>query len=253
MKVMNYTEDMNKSLPQFEHLLPGTFGRLPSAFKGREEAYANPTETITHVVAVPSDTGMFAEHAPQVPYKRSLAVQIKRGKSNNRRTVQHLEKENAALKREVRLLRAQLQTRAAPTADPLAAAVTRGAEYMREEFFRPENLSLEEASVLTGRSERTINTERNRGWLYALLLEGNSRGYRYPKWQFDVPAARLRPILDILRSKNFVGWALHNFFVTPHFDLDDQSPSAAIANEEFPLERIANVARIRVDAHQGAA
>jgi hypothetical protein len=232
MKVMNYTEDMNKSLPQFEHLLPGTFGRLPSAFKGREEAYANPTETITHVVAVPSDTGMFAEHAPQV---------------------QHLEKENAALKREVRLLRAQLQTRAAPTADPLAAAVTRGAEYMREEFFRPENLSLEEASVLTGRSERTINTERNRGWLYALLLEGNSRGYRYPKWQFDVPAARLRPILDILRSKNFVGWALHNFFVTPHFDLDDQSPSAAIANEEFPLERIANVARIRVDAHQGAA
>lgn len=250
MKVMNYISSMNKSFNWRTDRSFASILKRPTAFQGAVNVQVDTTTNkIINVVDMPQNTGNYGEH--QQPYSE-LKTRMGAGRRLTDRRILMLQQENAALRLQNDKLRALLKARSTAVADPLAAAVTSGAAYMREEFSRPENLSLESASDLCGRSERTINQERNRGWLYALLLEGNKRGYRYPKWQFDVKVARLRPILDILRSKNFGAWAIHNFLMTSHPDLDDLSPSAAIADEAFPLERIENVARIRVDPHQGA-
>jgi hypothetical protein len=255
---MNYTESMNKPFTWYsrsDRLTGSLTYERPTALKGSVDLFAPPTTTQIEKVVIegfaqmPRNEGRFS--GPQPPYKE-VKSRLGRGRRMVDRHIEALEKENADLRSKISSLENLLKAHLTPVTDPLASAVTRGAEYMRDEFFKPENLSLQEASVLSGRSERTINQERNRGSLYALLLGGNTRGYRYPKWQFDVEVGRLRPILDILRSKSFDGWPLHNFLITPHSNLDNLSPSAAIADEKFPLERIAAVARIRVDPHQGA-
>jgi hypothetical protein len=164
-----------------------------------------------------------------------------------------LRHEVAELKQQVAVLAGLVQLRTEPTPDPLAAAKVRGASYMKTEFESTGNLSLSAASEYSGRSDRMINLERNRGGLYALILEGNSRGYRYPKWQFDVPSPRLRSVLDVLTSSSISCWSMHNFLTRPHVDLDGRSPSAAIGDVDFPLERIVHVARRRVEQHQGAS
>jgi hypothetical protein len=146
-----------------------------------------------------------------------------------------------------------VKLRVEPVPDPLAAAKVRGASYKTNELANPDNLTLVNASKYAGRSDRVINIERKRGWLYALVSEGNTRGYRYPKWQFDVPASRLRAVLDILTPSSLSCWSLHNFLTRPHSDLGGKSPSAALADSTFAIERIIDVARRRVDLQQGAS
>lgn len=164
-----------------------------------------------------------------------------------------LRQEVDQLKKQVTVLTGLVQLRAEPAADPLAAAKSRGVSYMKTEFERADNLTLSAASEYSGRSDRMINLERNRGALYALILEGNTRGYRYPKWQFDVPSTRLRPVLDVLTPSSISCWSMHNFLTRPHAELDGRSPSAAIGDSDFPIERIVEVARHRVDQQQGAS
>lgn len=164
-----------------------------------------------------------------------------------------LRREVEELKRQVTVLAGLVQLRAEPPTDPLAAAKSRGASYMKAEFEQADNLSLAAASEYSGRSDRMINLERNRGALYALILEGNTRGYRYPKWQFDVPSSRLRQVLDVLTSSSISCWSMHNFLTRPHSDLDGRTPGVAIGDSEFPIERIIAVARLRVDQQQGAS
>ncbi|MFC4932863.1 hypothetical protein [Massilia sp. GCM10023247] len=157
------------------------------------------------------------------------------------------------LKRQVAVLTGLVQLGNGPAPSPLAAAKARGASYMKVEFENPQNLTLAAASRYTGRSDRLINLERNRGALYALILEGNTRGYRYPKWQFDVAAARLRAVLDVLAPSAMSCWALHSFLTRPHVDLDNRSPAEALADGTFAIERVVGLARQRADLHQGAA
>jgi hypothetical protein len=167
--------------------------------------------------------------------------------------VANLRQEVDGLKQQVAYLTGLAKLRAEPVPDPLAAAKARGASYKTNELANPDNLNLVNASKYAGRSDRVINMERKRGWLYALVPEGNTRGYRYPKWQFDVPASRLRAILDILTPSSLSCWSLHNFLTRPHSDLDGKSPSAALADSTFAIERIIDVARRRVDLQQGAS
>jgi hypothetical protein len=167
--------------------------------------------------------------------------------------VADLRKEVEGLKQQVAVLTGLVNLRAEPVRDPLGEAKSRGASYIKNELANPDNLNLASASAYCGRSDRTINLERQRGWLYALVLEGNSRGYRYPKWQFDVPASRLRLTLDILTPSGLSCWAIHNFLMRPHSDLDGKSPATALADSTFPIERVADLARRRVDQQQGAS
>ena len=69
--------------------------------------------------------------------------------------------------------------------DPLTAARARGRRSALEEYESPDNLALLDARDYAGRNERTINEQRQNGELYALLSPGKTRGFRYPKWQFD--------------------------------------------------------------------
>lgn len=167
--------------------------------------------------------------------------------------VAELRQEVEELKQQVAVLTGLVNLRVEPVSDPLAAAKSRGASYMKNELANPDNLSLVDASKYAGRSDRLINVERNKGWLYALVPEGNTRGYRYPKWQFDVPAPRLRAILDTLAPGSLSCWALHNFLTRSHSDLDGKSPAAALADGDFPIDQIIDVARRRIDQHQGTA
>lgn len=167
--------------------------------------------------------------------------------------IAYLRQEVEGLKQKVAFLTGLVNLRAEPLRDPLAAAKSRGAAYKKNELANPDNLNLVSASKYAGRSDRVINLERKRGWLYALVPEGNTRGYRYPKWQFDVPASRLRAILDILTPSSLSCWSLHNFLTRPHSDLDGKSPSVALADNTFAIERILDVARRRIDLQQGAS
>ncbi|MFC3461519.1 hypothetical protein [Massilia haematophila] len=167
--------------------------------------------------------------------------------------VLNLKQEVEDLKQQVAVLTGLVNLRTEHASPSLANAKARGASYMRSEFDSPENLSLSAASEYSGRSDRVINQERNRGALYALLLEGNTRGFRYPKWQFDVEASRLRAVLQVLIGTSMSCWALHSFLGRPHTDLDSRAPKDVIADNTFPLDRIVEVARRRVDQQQGAS
>jgi hypothetical protein len=157
------------------------------------------------------------------------------------------------LKQQVAFLTGIVNLRSEQAGDPLVNAKARGVSYMKSEFENPENLTLTAASEYAGRSDRIINQERNRGTLYALILEGNTRGYRYPKWQFDVPTTRLRPVLEVLIPTPMSCWALHSFLVRPNTSLDSKSPKDVIGDSGFPLERVVDAARRRADQQQGAS
>jgi len=199
-----------------------------------------------------SEFFQFAVSRPQLLLKH-FGANDERVEADEPSEVIVLRHEVAELKQQVAVLAGLVQLRTEPTPDPLAAAKVRGASYMKTEFESTGNLTLSAASEYSGRSDRMINLERNRGALYALILEGNSRGYRYPKWQFDVPSPRLRSVLDVLTSSSISCWSMHNFLTRPHVDLDGLSPSAMIGDVDFPLERIVSVARRRVEQHQGAS
>jgi hypothetical protein len=191
--------------------------------------------------------------SPFVLYGGGKSLSDELSKKTERDEVATLRQEVDGLKQQVAYLTGLVKLRAEPVADRLAAAKARGASYKTTELANPDNLTLVNASKYAGRSDRVINLERKRGWLYALLSEGNTRGYRYPKWQFDVPTSRLRSVLDVLTSSSLSCWSLHNFLTRPHSDLDGKSPSAALADHTFAIERIIDVARRRVDLQQGAS
>lgn len=145
-----------------------------------------------------------------------------------------------------------LGTQAPPQSPAMTLARERGAAYARDQYAKPENLSLLEAAKVSGRSERWVNARRNDGDYYALILDGNSRGFRYPQWQFDADAKRLRAILDILHEAGLSCWTIHNFLLRPHADLGGISPKDWILDSSLDLWRVIEVARARFLSDQGA-
>jgi hypothetical protein len=90
--------------------------------------------------------------------------------------------------------------------DPLAAAHMRGRRFSLEQYECPDNLTLLDARDVAGRNERSINEERQKGELYALLPPGKTRGFRYPKWQFDASSERLKSVLRPFVDANANCW-----------------------------------------------
>jgi len=139
----------------------------------------------------------------------------------------------------------------APT-DALAAARARGAATMRAELERSDNLTLEGAAALSGMSTRHINQLRNEGKLYALVLEGHSRGFRYPEWQFHAQHARLATVLGALHARKLHCWTIHDFLTKPSDHLG-RAPRDGILDPEVPVENILQAVEGRFgDADQGA-
>ena len=84
-----------------------------------------------------------------------------------------------------------LDMAASPQRVAMSSARPRGATYARQQYDEPLNLLLADSAKLSGISDRVINERRNAGQYYALILDGNSRRFRYPSWQFDARPERL--------------------------------------------------------------
>lgn len=137
--------------------------------------------------------------------------------------------------------------------DPLDAARERGRHMAAKEWEKPDNLPLKEAASLAGRSDRMLNLDRQAGRLYALVLPGRERGFRYPSWQFNVSAGRLAAVLAPFVQAGASCWVIHDFMSRPQEDLQGQTPAAWIADETRALDAVVRLAQARYSDQQGAA
>lgn len=157
----------------------------------------------------------------------------------------------AAIFKAIPALAAKPREQVAPV-DPLAAARARGRRHVLELYEHPDNLTLLDARDYAGRNERKINEQRQAGELYALLPPGKTRGFRYPKWQFDAEPERLRDAL-----KPFVGassncWVIHSFMLGKRALLDGRAPSDVIVDGTADLKPVIDLAESEISGEQGA-
>lgn len=136
--------------------------------------------------------------------------------------------------------------------DPLAAARARGRLFALEQYERPDNLALLEARAYAGRNERTINEQRQTGELYALLPPGKTRGFRYPKWQFDAHPERLKAVLRPFVDANANCWVIHSFMMRKRDALFGKSPADAILDENVDVKQVMDLAKRDLSGEQGA-
>ena len=140
----------------------------------------------------------------------------------------------------------------AERSDPLAAARARGRRFAVEDYRSPDNLALLDARDYAGRNERTINEQRQKGELYALLQPGKERGFRYPKWQFDADPVRLTAVLGPFASAKANCWVIHSFMRSKREELDGHSPAEVILDPHAELGPVLDLAKQEVSGEQGA-
>lgn len=138
-------------------------------------------------------------------------------------------------------------------ADPLAAARERGRRFAAEEYDRVDNLALLDARDYAARNERTINELRQKGELYALLPPGKTRGFRYPKWQFDADPERLRVVLRPFVDAGANCWVIHSFMQHRREALNGKSPAEVILDRTADIRPVIDLAVRELDGEQGAA
>jgi len=139
------------------------------------------------------------------------------------------------------------------TAHPLDAARERGRLSALQEWENPANLPLKEAATLAGRSDRMLNLDRQAGRLYALVLPGRERGFRYPSWQLSVDSNRLAAALAPFVQAGASCWVTHSFMHRQRDDLQGLTPAQWIADPARPIEAVVQVAQARYRDEQGAA
>jgi hypothetical protein len=147
----------------------------------------------------------------------------------------------------------ELTESSASVPDPLAAARARGRQYAAQEYESPDSLTLLDARNYAGRNERSINEERQQGKLYALLPAGKSRGFRYPKWQFDAEAARLHVALQPFVDAGSNCWTIHSFMMRKHSALDGKLPKDIVLDGSADIRRVVELANREINGEQGAA
>ena len=136
---------------------------------------------------------------------------------------------------------------------PLQDARNRGVAYMKSALDQPDNLTLGEASAYCGRSDRIVNEARQRGEYYALVLDGNSRGFRYPRWQFEAPRARLVAVLRKLDAAGASCWAKHHFLTRRSPCLHGRAPRDIILDDSADLAPVSTAIDEHFSGEQGAA
>jgi hypothetical protein len=141
----------------------------------------------------------------------------------------------------------------ASAADPLAEARARGRRAALEEYERPDNLALLDARDYAGRNDRTINEQRQKGELYALLPPGKTRGFRYPQWQFDAEPLRLVAALSPFVQAKANSWVIHSFMRRKRDELDGKSPAEVILDEGASVTPVVSLAMRDIAGEQGAA
>ncbi|MEX3937809.1 hypothetical protein AB4Y32_39955 [Paraburkholderia phymatum] len=135
--------------------------------------------------------------------------------------------------------------------DPLAAARARGRRYAIEQYENPDNLALLEARDYAGRNERAINESRQAGELYALLPPGKTRGFRYPKWQFDAHPDRVKAALRPFVDAGSNSWVIHSFMLRKREALAGLSPADVIVDDKQDIGRVIGLAESDLCGEQG--
>jgi hypothetical protein len=107
----------------------------------------------------------------------------------------------------------------------VAAARRGGAHFRQAEWQRPDMLSSERASKLSGLSRETLNKRRKEGHL--LGLESAKRGVRYPEWQFEDAVLPSMPAL-LGALAHLEPWGQYLFFTRAEPLLEGQSPLEAL-------------------------
>ena len=85
------------------------------------------------------------------------------------------------------------------------------------------------------------------------ILDGNSRGFRYPRWQFDIPPARLATVLRKLDALDASCWAKHHFLTRPSPCLDGRTPRELLVNRDAGLAAVCSAIDEHFTGEQGAA
>lgn len=134
----------------------------------------------------------------------------------------------------------------------MSSARERGAAYARQQYDDPMNLSLADAAKHSGHSDRLINSRRNAGQYYALVLDGNSRGFRYPSWQFDARPERLAAVLKVLQAADARCWSVHHFMQSPSDRLEGVCPREWILDGARDIDAVVRLAQARFHSDQGA-
>ncbi|WP_087686555.1 hypothetical protein [Pandoraea sp. PE-S2R-1] len=138
--------------------------------------------------------------------------------------------------------------------DTMQAAQDRGAQYISDEWAQPENLPLAQAANKSGLSGTTINRGRHDGRFYALLPPGQTRGRRYPEWQFNLSdPERLTIVLKAFRDHDASCWVIHNFMTRPLQAIGAQVPIERIRVVDEPLQPVIDAIRRRYTDEQGAS
>ncbi|MFK4448494.1 hypothetical protein ABH944_008538 [Caballeronia udeis] len=137
-------------------------------------------------------------------------------------------------------------------ADPLAAARARGRQFAFTEYEHSDNLPLLDARTYAGRNERSINEARQRGELYALVPPGKTRGFRYPKWQFDAEPHRLIPVLSPFVQTQANCWVVHSFMLGKSGELQGQTPAQVILDPTQDVGPVISMASRQLTEEQGA-
>jgi hypothetical protein len=136
--------------------------------------------------------------------------------------------------------------------DPLAAARARGRQFAFTEYGHSDNLPLLDARTYAGRNERSINEARQRGELYALVPPGKTRGFRYPKWQFDAEPHRLIAVLEPFVQTKANCWVVHSFMLGSSGELRGKTPAQVILDPTQDLRPVISMASRQLTEKQGA-
>ena len=98
----------------------------------------------------------------------------------------------------------------------IARSKERGARHIAEILRSPDMLNAREFGKLVGASHETVNKWRKAGLV--LALEGQTRGYRYPRWQIT-DDGRLLPGLKTIAEELGSSWIVHRFLLQNHPEL----------------------------------
>lgn len=144
--------------------------RAASSSVKRDQQRATPRELIETAVALVNDASREVALSVEVQHELDAALG---------RIVRIFAKPNRPVRERPFIAAGETAAHASGAAhsDPLREARERGRLAAAREWEQPENLSLKDAALYAGRSDRAINQDRQAGRLYALVLRGASEGF----------------------------------------------------------------------------
>lgn len=236
--------------PTFPHHLSSLSGNLATIDIAKNFATASDQLSIATFHAKLVETMMMFEQAQRSA--TDLASIAKMFSEKDTRFASLAEPLAALMRSETKDTEVGDSTSSAPQSDPLAAARARGNQYVQAEWNKPENLPLEAASDISGRSDRVLNEHRQKGFVYALLLTGRARGFRYPSWQFEADPGRLTAAIKPFFDAKVSSWTVHSFMMRHHEALKKMRGCDYVLDTSLPIDRLVDEAKRSLPGDQGA-